>query len=158
MRDVNKEGAPRSAPRRGRVWTDEDVRDGLDSPWTTDCEESEETESADDAWEIDAAAGLEVIEHFLVEDEFERLDMWEKLPIDKQLCLVRTVIPHLPTSLANTRCVCGCGGLAHEAMPGDQSEGLVRAQRLRPRSGPGKGRDATGVKPAPDLWQAQSTT
>ena len=55
--------------------TVEDVRDGLDSPWTTDCEEAEEAEAADDAWEIDAAADREVIEHFLVEDEFEWLDM-----------------------------------------------------------------------------------
>jgi hypothetical protein len=57
------------------VLTVEDVRDGLDSPWTTDCEEAEEAEAADDAWEIDAAADREVIEHFLVEDEFEWLDM-----------------------------------------------------------------------------------
>ena len=149
--EVNEEGAPGSAPRRGHVWTDEDVRGSLESSWTTDRAEAEEAEAADDAREIDAAAGRAAIDQFLVEDEFEWLDMWEQLPIDERRCLVRTVIPHLPTSLANTRCVCGCGDLTREAIlcPEINLEGLVEGPTAPPTFWPRGGPDE--IRQVPNL-------
>jgi len=155
---ADEDANSRRAPRRGRVWTDEDVRDSLDSPWTTDCEEAEEAEAATDAQEIDVAAGREAIDQFLVEDEFEWLDMWEQLAIDERRCLVRTVIPHLPTSLANTRCVCGCGDLAREALlcPEINLEGLVEGPTAPPTFWPRGGPDEIRQVPTLPLTVAGS--
>jgi hypothetical protein len=88
---------------------------------------------------------------FLEKDEADWLSMWGQLSIGERRCLVRTVIPHLPISLENTNCVCGCGNLASEAAlcPEINLEGLVEGPTAPPTCWP----SCTDLQKIPHLPQ-----